>query len=107
MSDIRKVIDYLCSTDDDTMNEVIRKAGMAVGDKVHEILKGAAMAMPSTGAAVGMAIHVTAQMLVETIEFGERSMGDPDDARTLRSAALQLFVDLVNENIPAALGRPS
>lgn len=108
MSDLRKVIDYLCSTDDEAMEEMTRKAARAVGDRVHEILKGAALAMPSTASAVGMATHVAAQMLIETIEFGERSMaGDRDDERTLRAAALQLFVDTVNEELPGALARPS
>jgi hypothetical protein len=108
MSDLREVIDYLCSTDDEAMGEMIHKAGMVAGDQVSQILKSAAMSMPSTASAIGMAVHVTAQMLVETIQFGERSMsGARDDERTIRAAALQMFVDLVNEELPAALARPS
>lgn len=70
--DLKVVLDALFDADD--MADIMHAAAKRVGDDWHDTLKREAVAMPSVKAAIGVGIHATAEMLIETIEFGMRSV---------------------------------
>lgn len=98
--DLKVVIDALF--DADAMTDVMHEAAKRVGDDWHDTLKREAIAMPSVRAAIGVGIHATAEMLVETIEFGMRSVDEGRDGENLRTAALMLFKSIVNSSMPGS-----
>ena len=100
-NEIRQVLEALGALDHaaDVEAELIGRIARDVGDHVHDIVKGAAMTMPTARAAIGLGMHVAAQILVETLSFANKSVDGGDDGRNLALQARQLFDDLVDTNI--------
>ena len=103
MSDLGVVLQILRGDADEVT--LIEQAAVAAGDEIHRILKGHAMTMPTSRAAIALGCHASAQMLCEAIEFGERTVGDPGEGVLVRRAALELFRTLVESKHPGCFDR--
>lgn len=100
-ADLAQVIAAICQGADEA--ELIEDAAVAAGDEIHSILKRHAMTMPSVAAAVALGVHVAAQMLVETVQFADRSVEGGEDGEVLKRAATTYFSDLFAQAVPGHL----
>jgi len=80
---------------EDTETAVAIDVSRLVSDKVHDVIKLHAIAMPTVSMAIALGLLAAHQILSETITFAVNSMdGDQDDEAAIRAAAEALFAEL-------------
>jgi hypothetical protein len=83
---------------------MITEVAVHVGDQVHLIVKRHAMTMPTVASAMGMTVHVAAQVLAEALQFGRNSMdGDKEDEAVIVEAGLRWFAEMIESEFPGAI----